>query len=66
MAFKFRKKLKIAPGISLNIGKKGVSSVSIGTPGATLNVGSKRGANVTISAPGTGLSQTQNIVILAE
>lgn len=61
MGIKFRKKIKIAPGISLNLGTKGVSSVSVGAPGATLNVGSKRGAKVTVSAPGTGLSYTQSI-----
>lgn len=54
MAIKFRKRIKIAPGLHVNIGKKS-ASVSIGKPGYTVNVG-KNGVKETISAPGTGLS----------
>lgn len=54
MAFRFRKSIKIAPGIRLNIGKTGVST-SVGRPGATVNF-SKRGTRVTAGIPGTGLS----------
>lgn len=55
MGFGFRKSFKIAPGVRLNVGKKGVSSVSIGGKGARVNVG-KKGTRTTLSAPGTGLS----------
>lgn len=55
MGFKFRKSLKIAPGVKLNIGKKGISSLSVGVKGARVNVG-KKGTRTTVSAPGTGLS----------
>lgn len=55
MSLGFRKSFKIAPGIRLNVGKKGVSSVSLGGRGAKVNI-SKKGTRSTVSAPGTGLS----------
>ena len=55
MGFNFRKSFKIAPGVRLNVGKKGISSVSVGGKGARVSVG-KKGTRTTISAPGTGLS----------
>ena len=58
MAIKFRKKIKISPGISLNLTKKGIS---IGGKGITLNAGGKKGATLTTSIPGSGLSQTRNL-----
>ena len=61
MAIKFRKKIKIAPGIKINVTSKGVSSVSIGGKGATLNVGGKNGAKLTTSISGTGISHTQSL-----
>ena len=61
MAIKFRKKIKISPGISLNLTKKGISSTSIGGKGITLNAGGKKGATLTTSIPGSGLSQTRNL-----
>lgn len=54
MAIRFRKSLKIAPGLRLNISTKGVSA-SIGRKGAMVNI-SKRGTRVTAGLPGTGLS----------
>lgn len=55
MGLNFRKSFKIAPGVRLNVGKKGISSLSVGGKGARVSVG-KKGARSTISAPGTGLS----------
>ena len=57
---KFRKSIKIAKGVKVNIGKKGLSSVSIGGNGATLNVGGK-GVKATTGIPGTGISETVNL-----
>lgn len=54
MGFRFRRSLKIAPGIRLNFSKSGVST-SFGGRGATFNVGS-RGTRTTVGLPGTGLS----------
>lgn len=55
MGFNFRKSLKIAPGVRLNITKKGISSVSLGGKGARVNLG-KKGTKTTVGLPGTGLS----------
>lgn len=55
MGFRFRKSIKIAPGVRINLTKKGVSSVSVGKRGATMNVG-KKGTRGTVGIPGSGLS----------
>jgi hypothetical protein len=55
---RFRKSIKILPGLKLNITQNGISSVSIGKRGATLNVGGKQGPKMTVGLPGTGLSHT--------
>ncbi|OTG93581.1 hypothetical protein B9T24_14010 [Acinetobacter sp. ANC 4654] len=55
MGFNFRKSLKIAPGVRLNITKKGISSVSLGGKGARVNLG-KKGTRTTVGMLGTGLS----------
>lgn len=57
MGFNFRKSLKIAPGVRLNITKKGISSVSLGGKGARVNLG-KKGTRTTVGIPGTGLSHS--------
>jgi len=54
MGWRFRKSIKIAPGIKINIGKKGISSLSVGPRGAHINVG-KNGTSVSTGIPGTGL-----------
>jgi hypothetical protein len=55
MGWRFRRSFRIAPGIRLNMGKSGFTSLSVGGRGATLNLG-KRGVTSTVSLPGTGLS----------
>lgn len=59
MGLNFKKSLKIAPGLKLNIGKKGINSVSVGKSGARVNVG-KRGIKTTVGMPGSGLSYSKN------
>jgi hypothetical protein len=59
MGFRFRKRIRILPGISLNLSKSGVSA-SIGKPGATLNIGAK-GTRATVGLPGTGISYSQKL-----
>lgn len=54
MGFRFKKSIRIFPGVRLNISKSGIS-VSLGVPGATVNLG-KTGARTTVGLPGTGLS----------
>lgn len=62
MAFLFRKRIKILPGVHLNIGKKGMS-VSAGVRGASVTVSSKR-ITQSVGIPGTGISSrtTQSLV----
>lgn len=57
MGFNFRKSFKIAPGVKLNVSKKGISSISAGVKGARVNVG-RKGTRTTVGLPGTGLSYT--------
>lgn len=54
--FRFRRSIKIAPGVRWNIGKKG-SSISVGGHGITHTIGPK-GSRTTIGIPGTGVSYT--------
>ena len=57
MAFRFQKRIKILPGITLNLSRKGVST-SLGATGArvTYGHGEKR---TTVGLPGTGISHSQ-------
>lgn len=56
MNLRFRRSIKIAPGVRINISKSGLST-SVGGRGLTWN---SRGA-LTASIPGTGLSYRTNI-----
>ena len=58
MGFNFRKSLKIAPGVKLNVTKKGISSLSVGKNGARVNIG-KKGTKTTVGIPGSGLSYSK-------
>lgn len=60
VGFRFRRSLRIAPGLRLNFSKSGVST-SIGGRGTTFNIG-PRGNRTTVGIPGTGLfwTATQN------
>src|SRR5690606_743133 len=55
MGFKFRRRIKIAPGVRVNVSRKGMTSVSLGKPGATANLNTKR-VKTTVGIPGSGLS----------
>lgn len=54
MAFRFRNTIRIAPGIRLNLGKRGVS-LSTGVRGASVTLG-KNGVWGNAGLPGTGMS----------
>ena len=56
MGFRFRRSVKILPGIRLNVGKRGVST-SIGVRGAHVTFG-KTGTRITVGLPSSGLSYT--------
>jgi hypothetical protein len=60
MPFRFRRSIKILPGLKINISKGGLST-SIGGRGHSVNIG-KRGVRTTIGLPGTGLSYSTQTV----
>jgi hypothetical protein len=55
VAFRFQRRKKILPGVTLNIGKRGPSSVRVGRRGAGVSAG-RSGTQATLSLLGTGLS----------
>ena len=57
MGFRFRRSIKLLPGIRVNLSKSGVST-SIGTRGATINIKGDR-VRTTVGIPGTGLSYSE-------
>ena len=57
MGFRYRKSIKIIPGVRVNLSKSGVST-SIGRPGATVNIGHGR-VKTTVGLPGSGLSMSK-------
>ena len=60
MGFRFRKSIKIAPGVKINLGGNS-ASMTIGKRGASVNVG-KNGVRGTIGIPGSGLSYSESII----
>ncbi|NOZ86954.1 MAG: DUF4236 domain-containing protein [Deltaproteobacteria bacterium] len=59
MSFRFFKRIKLAPGITLNLSKSG-GSLSFGPRGAKFTIG-PRGQRTTFGIPGTGLFYTTNV-----
>jgi hypothetical protein len=59
MGFRFRRSVRIMPGVRLNLSKSGIST-SLGGRGATLNIG-RRGTRATVGIPGTGLSYSTRL-----
>lgn len=59
MPIRFRRYIKLAPGLRLNVGKKGLS-LSAGVRGASMTLG-HRGLHQNVGIPGTGLSYRRKI-----
>lgn len=59
MAWNFRKRIKIAPGVHLNLSKGGIST-SIGPKGAKVTFG-KNGTYINKGIPGTGLYSRERL-----
>ena len=55
MGLRFRQRIKVFPGVHLNVSLGGLS-VSMGGPGATVNIGKGMRVRGTVGLPGTGLS----------
>ena len=53
MGWRFQRRKKLRPGVTLNVGKRG-ASVSVGPRGARVTAG-RRGIGATVSLLGTGL-----------
>ena len=60
MGLRFRKSIKIAPGVKLNFGKKSIG-MSVGGRRAGISINSKTGVHGRVSAPGTGFSYTTKL-----
>lgn len=56
MAFRFQKRIKLLPGVTINLSKSGVST-SIGPKGARVTLGHGK-VRQTVGLPGTGLSHS--------
>lgn len=70
MALRFRKRLKVAPGLTFNLNwskKNGVTTSStVGVHGANVNIGTKKDGSIgvkrgTLGIPGSGLSNHENL-----
>ena len=59
MGFRIRKSIKVAPGVRLNFGKKGIST-SIGKRGAGITIG-PTGTTAHVGIPGTGISYVKKV-----
>lgn len=59
MSFRFRRSIKLLPGIRMNLSGSG-ASISVGGNGATMSF-SSRGARATFGIPGSGLSHSTTL-----
>ena len=59
MAIRFRKRIRLLPGVTLNLSKSGVST-TVGPRGASVNIG-KRGTYLNTGIPGTGLYSRERL-----
>lgn len=59
MGLRFRRSIKILPGLRLNLGMKG-ASVTVGGRGATVNIG-PNGTYANLGLPGTGISYRERL-----
>lgn len=62
MPWRFRKRVRIAPGLNLNLSKRG-ASLSVGGRGVTANLKRGRKTKVTTSLRGTGLSRSTSCIV---
>ncbi|MGE9547625.1 DUF4236 domain-containing protein [Snodgrassella alvi] len=60
MGWRYRKTIKIAPWLKINISKTGITSATIGKRGSSINIG-RKGVYTNLGIPGTGLSYRKKI-----
>jgi hypothetical protein len=58
MGLRFRKRIKIAPGVHINLSGSGIS-FNLGIPGLNVNLGSR--SSVNLGVPGTGISYRHSL-----
>lgn len=58
---RFSKRIRLAPGVWLNLSKSGVS-ISLGVPGLSLNLNEKAEVRASAGIPGTGISLTRKLI----
>ena len=59
MGWRYRRRIKLLPGIYLNISKSGIST-NVGVKGANVTFG-KKGTYVNTGIPGTGLYRRDKV-----
>ena len=59
MGFRFRRSMKILPGIRLTVGKSSVG-ISAGVPGARVSLNSRGRVTTSAGIPGSGLYWTES------
>src|SRR5690554_1935012 len=59
MAFRFQRRIRLAPGVRLNLSKRGLG-LSVGPRGASLSMG-PRGVHGHAGIPGTGLAYRRKL-----
>ncbi|WP_419671252.1 DUF4236 domain-containing protein [Aliarcobacter butzleri] len=64
MAFRFRKSIKIIPGVRVNLSSKG-ASLNVGPRGSSFSIG-KQGIYSNVSIPGMGISFRKKFQIMQE
>ena len=60
MGLRFRKSIKIAPGVKLNLGKKS-AGINVGGKYGGVSYNTKTGVRGRVSAPGTGISYNTSL-----
>jgi Protein of unknown function (DUF4236) len=60
MPFRFRRSIKVAPGVRLSVSKSGVGA-SVGGKGARYSVHSSGRRTASVGIPGTGLGYTKSV-----
>lgn len=57
---RFRKRIKVAPGVSLNVGKKS-AGVRVGGRGYGISSNTRTGTRATVGIPGSGISYSKKL-----
>lgn len=62
MSIRFRKRIKILPGLFINLSKSGLSA-TVGKRGSSVNLKPGKPARATTGIPGSGIYATEKITI---